>query len=231
MTNQKLTIDLKRVKQPEDFINKQHTITQQLYDSANTNRLKFWDDQAAKLHWQKKWNETLIWEKPYAKWFVNGSLNAAENCLDIHLETHKNKTAIIWEGESGNIQTYTYLELSNKVNQLANAFENKLSITKGDRVTIYMPLVPEAVIAMLACSRIGAIHSVVFGGFSAPSLAERLNDSKSKCIITANDANRRGKKVPLRSIVEDAINKSDVDQLHVITLNKSNPSNNDYDFN
>ena len=231
MTNQKLTIDLKRVKQPEDFLNKQQTITQKLYDSANTNRLNFWDDQAANLHWQKKWTKTLVWEKPYAKWFVNGSINAAENCLDIHLETHKNKTAIIWEGESGDIQTYTYLELSNKVNQLANALENKLSITKGDRVTIYMPLVPEAVIAMLACSRIGAIHSVVFGGFSAPSLAERLNDSKSKCIITAIDANRRGKKVPLRSIVEDAINQSDVDQLQVITLNKSTLSNNDYDFN
>jgi len=231
MTNQKLTIDLKRVKQPENFINKQKALTQKLYDSANTDRLKFWDDQAANLHWQKKWDQTLIWEKPYAKWFVNGKLNAAENCLDVHLEKHTNKTAIIWESETGNIETYTYLELSKKVNQLANALENKLSIAKGDRVTIYMPLVPEAVIAMLACSRIGAIHSVVFGGFSAPSLAERLNDSKSKCIITAIDANRRGKKVPLRSIVEDAINQSDVDEPQIITLNKSKLESNDYDFN
>ena len=231
MTHQKLTIDLKRIEQPENFINKQQAQTQKLYDSANNNRLKFWDDQASNLHWQEKWDQTLIWEKPYAKWFVNGKLNAAENCLDVHLETNKNKTAIIWESETGDVQTYTYLELSKKVNQLANALENKLSITKGDRVTIYMPLVPEAVIAMLACSRIGAIHSVVFGGFSAPSLAERLNDSNSKYIITAYDANRRGKKVPLRSIVEDAINKSHVKNPQIITLNKNTAATEDYDFN
>ena len=142
----------------------------------------------------------MEWKRPYSKWFVGGKLNASENCVDVHLEKKANKTAIIWESETGEVVTYTYEELSEKVNQLANAL-NKLNIRKGDRVTIYMPLVPEAAIAMLACSRIGAIHSVVFGGFSAPSLAERIDDSKSKLIITAETAQRRGKTIPLRKLL------------------------------
>ena len=161
---------------------------------AKNNPTEFWNKQDKNLHWQKPWTKTIEWNRPYAKWFMNGQLNAAENCIDIHLKEKAKKKAIIWQGENGDVRELTYQDLSNKVNQLANALTNQLNIKAGDRITIYMPLVPEAVIAMLACSRIGAIHSVVFGGFSAPSLADRIMDSDSSCIITAQDANRRGKR-------------------------------------
>ena len=183
-----------------------------------------------KLTWHQPWNTTLEWNRPYAKWFVGGTLNASENCLDNHLKSQPKKTAIIWESESGETITLSYEDLSNKVNQLANALKEQFSIKKGDRVTIYMPLVPEAAIAMLACSRIGAIHSVVFGGFSAPSLTDRINDSSSKLIITAEKANRRGQEIPLRAIVENALENTHQKNIPIITLHQKQKHANDEDF-
>jgi acetyl-CoA synthetase len=232
MSTDTLNIKIKKVEQPQAFKDKRHKNITELYKDANNDPLAFWDTQAKNLHWQEPWTQTMEWNRPFAQWFLNGKLNASENCLDVHLEQHKNKTAIIWESESGNVETYTYQTLFKKVNQLAHALKTTLNIQKGDRVTIYMPLVPEAVIAMLACSRIGAIHSVVFGGFSAPSLAERIKDSDSNCIITAQDAQRRGKTIPLREIVEDALKHAPSIQ-SIVTLNKAENSQNnmEYDFN
>ena len=231
MINETLTFDVKSIEQSNDYKEKRLKKIESLYHDASKNRLEFWNSQANHLHWQKPWKQTLEWNRPYSKWFVEGKLNASENCLDVHLKRNKNKTAIVWESENGEVQKYTYETLANKVNQLSHALKNDLKIKKGDRVTIYMPLIPEAVIAMLACSRIGAIHSVVFGGFSAPSLAERINDSQSTCIITAETASRRGKSIPLRAIVEEAITKT-TQSLQLITLNKSPESQhpNEFDF-
>ncbi|RAP24720.1 acetate--CoA ligase [Candidatus Marinamargulisbacteria bacterium SCGC AG-343-K17] len=232
MINETLTFDVKALAQTKELKDKRFSKIQTLYQKASENRLEFWNEQANQLTWQSPWTETLKWERPYSKWFVNGTLNASENCIDIHLKDKKDKTAIVWEAENGNTQTYTYGELSDKVNQLANGLKNTLKIKKGDRVTIYMPLIPEAAIAMLACSRIGAIHSVVFGGFSAPSLAERINDSNSSCIITAQTANRRGNTIPLRDIVTDALTQTS-NNISIVTLNKNNDSKTkkEYDFN
>lgn len=231
MINNTLTCDVKSVEQPNEFKNKRFDRIHLLYAHAKEDHERFWDAQANQLHWQRPWDTTLEWHRPYAKWFVNGTLNASENCLDVHLKNHKDKIAIRWEAENGEIQQYTYQELANKVNQLSHALTNDLNIKKGDRVTIYMPLIPEAVMAMLACSRIGAIHSVVFGGFSAPSLAERINDSRSSCIITAQSANRRGQTIPLRDIVGNAL-KQTHQPVPLITLNKRSESTqpNEFDF-
>tara|TARA_B100001121_G_scaffold110244_1_gene97087 strand:- start:26076 stop:28010 length:1935 start_codon:yes stop_codon:yes gene_type:complete len=231
MINNTLTFDVNGIEQTDAFKNKRFDKIHQLYAQAKENHLRFWDTQANQLHWHRPWDTTLEWNRPYAKWFVNGTLNASENCLDVHLKNNKDKVAILWEAENGEIQQYTYQELATKVNQLSNALTNELNIKKGDRVTIYMPLIPEAVIAMLACSRIGAIHSVVFGGFSAPSLAERISDSTSSCIITAQSANRRGQIIPLREIVGDALKQIN-QKVALITLNKQPESTqpNEFDF-
>ncbi len=227
MIKEELTIETKKVKQPSHWIKNRFKNIDSLYEKASKDRMKFWDEQAEQLKWHKKWDKTLEWRSPNAKWFVNGTLNAAENCIDPHLD--QKKPAIIWESESGSIRSLTYTELHEKTNQFANALKHKIKIQKGDRVTIYMPMIPEAIIAMLACSRIGAIHSVVFGGFSAPSLAERINDSDSACIITAYSANRRGKTIPLRSIVDDALKSTK--NIPIICFEKeSNTKQGDYDF-
>ncbi len=168
---------------------------------------QFWSDCAKNLIWFKQWDKVLDWNPPFAKWFQNGKLNAAYNCLDRHLTTDiKNKAAIIWEGENGESITLTYNQLHYKVNRLANALK-KIGVKKGDRITIYLPMIPELCISMLACARIGAIHSVIFSGFSSQSIADRANDSKSKLIITADGGFRRGKIIPLKKIVDDAIKK------------------------
>ncbi len=179
------------------------------YNKANKNRLEFWEEQANQLTWDQPWKTTLEWQKPIAKWFVNGKLNATTNCLDRHLKTHRHhKPAIIWESETGQKETLTYEQLHKKVCQLANYLSQKLNIKKGDRITLYMPLTPELAIAVLACARIGAIHSVVFAGFSANSLQDRLNDSESKCIITSDIAVRRGSEINLKEIVDEALEKA-----------------------
>jgi acetyl-CoA synthetase len=165
----------------------------------------FWGEQAENLVWNRHWNKTLEWNPPFAKWFVGGLLNASINCLDKHIHSEiKNKAAIIWEGENGENITLTYYQLYQKVNQFSNALKN-LGIRKGDCVTIYLPMVPELPIAILACSRIGAIHNVVFSGFSSTSLEDRINDAKSKVIITADGGFRRGKIIELKKIVDEAI--------------------------
>jgi acetyl-CoA synthetase len=161
----------------------------------------------------------LMWDRPHARWFSDGILNAADNCLDAHLTTNAKKTAIIWESETGDVVHITYEELSKLVNQLANCLRADFNIQKGDRVTIYLPQTPEAAVAMLACAKIGAIHSVVFAGFSAPSLAERIKDSSSSLIITALDANRRGKRIPLLNMVHDALKQTPTPHVPVLTVN------------
>ena len=175
---------------------------------AAENPEKFWAEQAKNLVWFRQWNNILEWNYPFARWFVGGQLNACVNAVDRHINSdEKNKVAIMWEGENGEHRSFTYYQLYHSVNKFANALKN-LGVQKGDRVTIYLPMVPELPIAMLACSRIGAIHSVVFSGFSAQALSDRICDSKSKVIVTADGGFRRGKIIELKSIVDDAISST-----------------------
>jgi acetyl-CoA synthetase len=179
---------------------------QQLYERAKADPEAFWAELAEKeLHWFEKWDKVLEWDAPFAKWFVNGKINISYNCLDRHLTTEKrHKTALIWEGEPGDSRTLTYEELHREVCQMANAMKD-LGVKKGDNVGIYMPMIPEAVVAMLACARIGAPHSVVFGGFSAEALKTRLIDAEAKLVITADGGYRKDKVVPLKVEVDHAL--------------------------
>jgi acetyl-CoA synthetase len=167
----------------------------------------FWAREAKELHWQKPWKKVLEWKAPFAKWFTGAKLNVCENCVDRHLSNgRKNKAAIIWEGEPGDKRVLTYHQLHREVCRFANVLEAN-GVKARDRVLIYMPMVPEAAIAMLACARIGAVHSVVFGGFSAESISDRLEDSGATTVITADGGYRRGKVVPLKKNVDDALKK------------------------
>ncbi|MGD1900829.1 MAG: acetate--CoA ligase [Geitlerinemataceae cyanobacterium] len=179
---------------------------QELYDRAAADPAKFWAELAeSELHWFEKWHTVLDWQPPVAKWFDGGKINITYNCLDRHLTTaRKNKAAIIWEGEPGDSRTYTYAQLHREVCKAANAIK-AMGVKKGDRVGVYMPMVPEAAIAMLACARIGAVHSVVFGGFSAEALRDRLNDGEAKLVITADGGYRKDKTIPLKSAVDAAL--------------------------
>ncbi|MBD2577279.1 acetate--CoA ligase [Oscillatoria sp. FACHB-1406] len=179
---------------------------QQLYDKAKADPQAFWAELAEKeLHWFQKWDTVLDWQPPVAKWFVGGKMNISYNCLDRHLTTwRKNKAALIWEGEPGDSRTLTYAQLHREVCQMANVLK-ELGVQKGDVVGIYMPMIPEAAIAMLACARIGAAHSVVFGGFSSEALRDRLNDAEAKLVITADGGYRKDKAVPLKEQVDLAI--------------------------
>jgi len=166
---------------------------------------KFWAREARELSWQKPWTKVVQWKAPFAKWFVGGKLNLSENCLDRHLFTHRrNKAAIIWEGEPGEQRTLTYQQLHHEVCRFANVLKRN-KIGKGDRVIIYLPTIPEVAIAMLACARLGAVHSVVFGGFSADSIRDRIQDSGAAALITADGSFRRGGIVPLKKNVDDAL--------------------------
>ena len=166
---------------------------------------KFWAREARELHWQKPWKKVLQWKAPFAKWYVGGKINVAENCLDRHLDgARRNKAALIWEGEPGDKRVLTYQQLHREVCRFANVLKRN-QIRKGDRVIIYLPTIPEAAIAMLACARIGAIHSVVFGGFSADSIRDRIADCGAIAIITADGAYRRGAIVPLKQNIDDAL--------------------------
>ncbi|MEY5015982.1 MAG: acetate--CoA ligase [Verrucomicrobiota bacterium] len=166
---------------------------------------RFWGREASELQWQQKWSKVLEWKEPFVKWFVGGKINVSENCLDRHLGTaRQNKAAIIWEGEPGEKRTITYLQLHREVCVFANVLKRR-GVRKGDRVLIYMPMIPEAAVAMLACARIGATHSVVFGGFSAESIRERIADSGAKLIVTSDGGYRRGAIVPLKKNVDDAL--------------------------
>jgi acetyl-CoA synthetase len=164
----------------------------------------FWEKQAGELEWFEKWHTALEWNEPFAKWFVGGKINISHNCLDRHLTTwRRNKAAFIWEGEPGEQRTLTYLQLHREVCRFANVLK-KLGVTAGDRVALYMPLVPELAIAMLACSRIGATHTVIFGGFSADAIRDRVNDCGCKLIVTADGGFRRGTEVRLKDAVDEA---------------------------
>ncbi len=179
--------------------------TEALYDAARTDRLGFWAEQARALDWIRPWDEVLRWTPPHAQWFVGGRLNVSANCLDRHLAgARRNKAAIVWEGEPGDRRVITYWELAREVNRCANALR-QLGVAKGDRVAIYLPMIPEAAVAMLACARIGAVHSVVFGGFSAESLRDRINDAKATVLITADGGYRRGSVVPLKRFADEAL--------------------------
>ena len=181
---------------------------QQLYDRAAADPVKFWGDLAKEeLHWFQDFDQTLEWDEPYAQWFVGGKTNVSYNCIDRNLESHGDKTAIIWEGEPGDVRTFTYKQLHSEVSRLANAFK-KAGVEQGDVVSIYMPMVPELAFAMLACARIGAVHSVIFAGFSAESIADRNNDASAKVQLTADGGYRRGKVLALKEIVDEALEKS-----------------------
>jgi acetyl-CoA synthetase len=191
-----------------------------LYRRAAADFEGFWADQAKALHWFKPWTQVLQWDAPHCQWYVGGKLNLSYNCLDRHLTTwRRNKAAIIFEGEYGDQRTLTYQQLHREVCKFANAIK-KLGVGKGDRVAIYMPMVPEAAVAMLACARIGAIHSVIFGGFSPDSLIDRINDSKCKMLITADGGYRRGAVIALKSEADKALPKCPTIE-HVVVLKRN----------
>ncbi len=187
------------------------------YADASRDRLQFWADRASELNWFKPWTTILDWQRPYASWFKDGTLNAAYNCLDVHLNSPiQDKVAIVWEGECGTVLSLTYGQLHEKVCQLAQSLQTQFQVRKGDRVTIYMPMISELLISVLACARIGAIHSVVFGGFSAKSLKDRLIDSGSRVLITADGGYRRGAVLALKDIVDEALLDGDTAVTSVI---------------
>ena len=179
----------------------------------------FWGRLAGELHWFQPYSKVLEWKEPFAKWFVGGKTNASYNCLDAHLRSAtRNKAAIIWEGEPGDERTLTYQELHHEVCKFANVLK-KLGMKQGDVASIYMPMMPELAIAMLACARIGVVHSVIFGGFSSEAIAERNNDAKAKMVITADAGWRRGQVVPLKANVDAALEKSPT-VMHCIVLKR-----------
>ena len=197
---------------PKDFSAKAHIKNLQdyetLYQQALDDPEGFWASMAKELDWFKPWEKVLEWNPPFAKWFVGGRTNIAHNCLDRHLTTaRKNKAAIIWEGEPGDERILTYQVLHREVCKFANVLK-QIGVNTGDRVAIYMPMVPELPIAMLACARIGATHSVVFGGFSAEALRDRINDAQAKVVVTADGGYRRGGEIPLKKAVDDAIQQT-----------------------
>ncbi|MEU3920596.1 AMP-binding protein, partial [Streptomyces sp. NPDC029004] len=180
----------------------------EVYEKAEADRLGFWAEQARRLSWATEPAETLDWSNPpFAKWFADGRLNVAYNCVDRHVEAgNGDRVAIHFQGEPRDSRAITYAELKDEVSRAANAL-TELGVSKGDRVAVYMPMIPEAVIAMLACARVGAVHSVVFGGFSADALAARIQDADAKLVITADGGYRRGKDVALKPAVDEAVAK------------------------
>jgi acetyl-CoA synthetase len=178
---------------------------ERVYADADRDPEGHWARLAGELEWSRPWTQVLDWQPPHAKWFVGGQLNASVNCVDRHARgPRRNKAAIIWEGEPGDRRTLTYFDLQREVSKCANVLKS-LGTKKGDRVALYMPLVPELAIAMLACARIGAVHSVVFGGFSAESLRDRINDAKARLLVTADGGFRRGQIVQLKQVADEAV--------------------------
>lgn len=211
MSNQSIesVLNEKRVFEPDRTFSSKANITpetfRELLAQAKTDPQQFWTDQAKKLHWFKPWSKTLEWNVPFAKWFVGGKTNISYNCLDrIVNEGQGEKIAVIWEGEPGETKKISYKQLLGSVCQAANALL-ELGVRAGDRVVIYLPMIPEAIVSMLACARIGAVHSVIFGGFSAEAIRDRVNDASAKIIITADGGFRRGKVVALKANVDTAL--------------------------
>ena len=210
---------------PADFSAKAHVPSMaeydRLYEEADRDPEGFWGKIAGELDWFEPWTKVLEWEAPWAKWFVDGKLNISHNCLDRHLTgARRNKAAIIWEGEPGEIRTLTYHQLQAEVCKFANVLKS-LGVAKGDRVAIYMGMAPELAIALLACARIGAPHTVVFGGFSSQALVDRINDSKATCVVTQDGSFRRGVEVKLKPAVDEALKSCPTVQ-HVVVLQRSN---------
>ena len=200
----------KRLFKPSAEFSKQAYVSsmaqyKKMYNESIKNPQKFWAKAAGELHWFKKWNKVLEWKAPHSKWFLGGKINMSYNCLDRHVASHRrNKVALFFEGEPGDTRTLTYQQLYEEVNKFANVLK-KNGIKKGDRICIYLPMIPEAVIAMLACTRIGAVHSIIFGGFSAQALIDRINDAKAKMVITSDGGFRRGGIVELKANVDEAL--------------------------
>ncbi|HEU4456680.1 MAG TPA: acetate--CoA ligase [Longimicrobium sp.] len=190
---------------PPEFAARAHVSDASVYARAEADPEGYWAGWAEQLHWFRRWDRVLEWNPPYAKWFTGGTLNAAYNCLDRHLDgPARTKTALFWEGEPGDRRAYTYEELHREVAKAANALK-RMGVRRGDRVAIYLPMIPEATIAMLACARIGAPHSVVFGGFSAESLRDRIRDAQARVLITADGGYRRGGVVALKRSADEAV--------------------------
>jgi acetyl-CoA synthetase len=176
-----------------------------VYEVAERDPEAFWESFARELEWSAPWSRVLEWKPPFAQWFVDGKINASVNCLDRHVRTaRRNKAALIWEGEPGDRRTLTYWDLFREVNRFASVLRG-LGVNRGDRVAIYLPMIPELPVAMLACARIGAVHSVVFGGFSAASLRDRINDATARVLVTADGGFRRGQTVPLKKMADEAL--------------------------
>src|SRR5207249_3500717 len=198
---------------PKSFADRAHSKSmaelEALCTAASTDPEGFWARFAeSELHWFKKWDNVLKWEAPHAEWFVGGKINISYNCLDRHLPTwRRNKAALIWEGEPGDTRTLTYQQLHAEVCRFANVLKS-LGVEKGDRVALYLPLIPELAISMLACARIGATHSVVFGGFSSTALIDRINDAQCKVVVTADGGWRRGNEVKLKAAVDEALKET-----------------------
>jgi acetyl-CoA synthetase len=198
----------RRFSPPAEFRKQANAPESGIYDRAAADSEGFWAGYAAELDWFESWRKVLDWKPPHAKWFVGGKLNAAYNCLDRHLASaRRNKAALIWEGEPGDERVFTYWDLHREVSRFGNVLK-KLGVGRGDRVAIYLPMLPEAAIAMLACARIGAAHSVVFGGFSAESLRDRINDAKAKVLITSDGGFRRGRVVALKENADRAVSET-----------------------
>lgn len=200
-----------RIRRLEDY--------EALYRESLQEPEQFWGRVASELHWFKPWDKVLEWNPPNAKWFTGGQLNLSYNCLDRHLASRGNKAAIIFEGEPGDSRILTYQQLHREVSKFANVLKG-LGVQKGDRVTIYLPMIAEAAIAMLACVRIGAVHSVVFGGFSASALADRINDAQAKVLVTADGGWRRGHVVPLKANSDEALADAKSIQ-HVVVVRRT----------
>ena len=192
---------------------------QKAYDEFRKDPDAFWDQIAQELHWFSPYSKVKEWNYPYARWFIDGKTNITYNCLDRNVQNaRRNKVALIWKGEDDTERIFTYRQLLREVMRVANGLK-KLGLTKGDRVCIYMPMVPEQIISMLACARIGAVHSVVFGGFGAAALNSRITGAEAKVVITADVTFRRGKSIPLKHIIEEAIiNAPSVE--HVVVLRR-----------
>ena len=214
-------------KPPKAFSVKAHIKSlahyRKLAKQAEKNPEKFWASIAKELQWDRPWKKVLIWKPPFAQWFVGGKLNVSTNCLDRHLTTwRRNKAALIWEGEPGDSRTLTYQQLHHEVCKFANVLKG-LGVRQGDRVVIYMPMIPELPIAMLACARIGATHSIIFGGFSAEALKDRINDAQATLVVTADGGFRKGAPVPLKINIDEAL-KACPSVKHVVVCKRTGTS-------
>ena len=202
---QALLTEDRKFPPPKAFKARALVKSESVYREAAKNPVRFWEQRAKELAWFKPWTKALEWKPPYARWFVGGKLNVSYNCLDRHVQgARRTKAALIWEGEPGDSRTFTYWDLYREVQRFAAALKRG-GVKKGDRITIYMPMVPEVAIAMLACTRIGAAHSVIFGGFSPESVRDRIHDADSTVVLTADGGYRRGSTVPLKKNTDEAL--------------------------